>query len=130
MNRSRVRTVNLTEGVIWKQVLLFAAPLFAASLIQQLYNTVDLMFVGHFLGTNAAAAVGAGSLLTTLLIGFFTGLSVGIGVLSARAFGAGDHKDLRQTIHTAAGVAVIGGLLLMVIGVAFAPVFLRWLNTP
>ena len=130
MNRSRVRTVNLTEGVIWKQVLLFAAPLFAASLIQQLYNTVDLMFVGHFLGTNAAAAVGAGSLLTTLLIGFFTGLSVGIGVLSARAFGAGDHKDLQQTIHTAAGVAVIGGLLLMVIGVAFAPVFLRWLNTP
>ena len=130
MARYRVRTVNLTEGVIWKQVLLFAAPLFAASLIQQLYNTVDLMFVGHFLGTNAAAAVGAGSLLTTLLIGFFTGLSVGIGVLSARAFGAGDHGDLKQTIHTAAGVAVIGGLLLMVIGVVFAPVFLRWLNTP
>ena len=130
MKQKKKGTVNLTEGVIWKQVLLFAIPLFAASLIQQLYNTVDLMFVGHFIGTEASAAVGAGSLLTTLLIGFFTGLSVGIGVLTARAFGAGDHRDLKDTIHTAAGVAIIGGLILMVIGVVFAPVFLRWLNTP
>ncbi len=79
------RKGDLTKGPVGKQLLLFALPLLGASLIQQLYNTVDLLFVGNLLGKEATAAVGAGSLLTTCIVGFFTGLSIGTGVVVSLA---------------------------------------------
>ena len=121
---------DLTKGPVARQILLFALPFLGSSLIQQLYNTVDLIFVGNVLGTEASAAVGAGSLLITCLLGFFTGISVGVGVVAAKAFGGGDRRALRDIVHTAAGISVLGSLLLIAVGVAFAPAFLRWLNTP
>lgn len=78
---------NLTEGKITKQLIWFALPFLGSSLIQQLYNTVDLMFVGRLLGKEASAVVGAGGLLITCILGLFTGLSVGVGVVTASAFG-------------------------------------------
>lgn len=123
-------TRDLTQGKIMTQLLLFAIPLFGSSLIQQLYNTVDLMFVGKILGKEAAAAVGASSLMVTLLLGLFTGLSVGTNVVTAKAFGAKKKHVLGQIIHTTAGLSLIGSLGLLVIGWFLAPMFLQWMNTP
>ena len=86
-----MRTVSqprdLTSGPAGRQLLLFALPLLGSSLIQQLYNTVDLFFVGNLLGKDSMAAVGASSLLTSCMVGFFTGLAVGTGVIMAQAQG-------------------------------------------
>lgn len=121
---------NLTEGIIWKQLLLFALPLLGSSFIQQLYNTVDLLFVGNLLEKEATAAVGASSLVITCIVGFFTGLSVGTGVIVSLALGAGEKKKIEDTIHTAMGLSLAGGAVLSVIGIALAEPFLRWMNTP
>jgi len=126
----RGQKLSLTEGPVGKSLLWFALPLLGSALIQQLYNTVDLIFVGQLLDNAASVAVGSSSLLVTCLVGFFTGLGVGISIIAARAFGAKDRAMLFKTIHNAAGLALIGGLLLTVIGLLFSPVFLRWLNTP
>lgn len=121
---------DLTQGTIWKQLLLFALPLLGSSLIQQLYNTVDLLFVGNLLDKEAFAAVGASSLIVTCLVGFFTGMSAGTGVVSAQSFGRKSKTDLQRAVHTAIGFSFLGGAILMVIGYIGAPTFLRWMNTP
>lgn len=121
---------SLTEGPVAKSLFWFALPLFGSALIQQLYNTVDLIFVGQLLDNAASVAVGSSSLLVTCLVGFFTGLGVGVSIIAARAFGAKDRVMLFKTVHNAAGLALIGGVLLTIIGLLFSPVFLRCLNTP
>ena len=75
------KQTDLTEGPIVKRLIFFALPLLAGSLVQQLYNTVDLIFVGNFINKSASAAIGASSLLITCLIGFFGGMGVGSGVI-------------------------------------------------
>lgn len=122
--------MNLTEGPIGKQIILFAIPLFLSSLIQQLYNTVDLIFVGHLLDRDATAAVGASSMLITLMIGFFGGIGVGIGVIMAKSFGSGDKKRMNDVIHNAAGLALAGSFILMVVGWVSSPFILKLMNTP
>jgi putative MATE family efflux protein len=121
---------RLTEGPIGKSLIFFALPLLGSSLVQQLYHTVDLIFVGRFVGLEAAAAVGASGLLVTCLIGFFTGLSVGAGVVAATYFGAEDKTKLKKTIHTAMTVSLVGGAFFLLLGYLLAPTFLKWLNTP
>ena len=81
------RKVDLTQGNILKVFFLFALPLFLGSLFQLLYGTVDLLFVGNFLGKTDAAAVGASSILVTCLVGLLTGISVGAGVVLAQLWG-------------------------------------------
>lgn len=130
MARKSLRSMDLTKGIIWKQVLLFALPLLGSSLIQQLYNTVDLIFVGQYLNKQASVAVGSGSLLITCIINFFTGLSVGISVITGQSFGAGNKEGLRKTIQTAVVICLVGGTVLACIGVCGAPFFLTLLNTP
>lgn len=100
------------------------------SFIQQLYNTVDLFFVGNLLGTDATAAVGASSLLTSCIVGFFTGLSVGTGVLVSLAEGEKNGEKIRKIIHTAAGISLLGGVLLTVLGLLLSRQLLVWMNTP
>jgi len=121
---------GLTEGVIWKQLLLFALPLLGSSFIQQLYNTVDLLFAGNMIGKEATAAVGASSLLINCIVGFFTGLSVGTSVVVSQSVGADDPKRTDQTIHTAMGISLIFGILLMIIGILSARQVLVWMKTP
>ena len=122
--------MNLTEGPIGKQLFRFALPLFLGSLIQQLYNTVDLIFVGQLLGKEASAAVGASGLIVTCILGFFTGLSVGVGVVIAKAVGERDYHRLSRTIHTAAGMTILFAALFTAAGLWLAPVFLTWMDTP
>ena len=121
---------NLTKGPIGKGILIFLLPLLASTLIQQLYNTVDLIFVGKFCGTKATAAIGASSLIITCLIGFFNGMAVGTNVVAAHIYGKQDKKGLKNIIQTVFMVGLFGGLILTIIGIYFAPTFLRYMNTP
>ncbi len=127
---ARTQRRDLTTGPAGKQIFLFALPLLGASLIQQLYNTVDLLFVGNILGTEATAAVGASSLLTSCIVGFFTGLSIGTGVVISLAEGQGRREKIRKTVHTAMGISLIGGIVLTAAGLLLSRRILLWMNTP
>lgn len=128
-NRTK-ETINLTEGPIGRQLIRFALPLFLGSLLQLLYNTVDLIFAGQFLGKEASAAVGASSLIVTCILGFFTGMSVGVGVVIAKAVGEGDSLRVHRAIHTAAGMTILFAVLFTAAGLLLAPAVLRWMDTP
>ena len=121
---------TLTKGSVGKGILLFALPLLVSSLIQQLYSTVDLIFVGQLLGTKASAAIGASGLIVTCLIGFFNGMAVGTNVFAARHYGARRFEQLKKLIQTIFWTGIIGGFFLTVIGLVLSPVFLTWMGTP
>lgn len=124
------REFGLTEGPVGRQLLLFALPLLGASFIQQLYNMVDLLFVGNILGKEATAAVGASSLLTSCIVGFFTGLSIGMGVVISLAAGQGNREKIQKGIHTAIGLSLTGGVVLTAAGLLLSRRLLLWMNTP
>lgn len=121
---------SLTEGSIWKSMLLFSLPVLLSNLLQLFYDAFDAWTVGHFISDAALAAVGSSSSLIYLMVGFFNGMSLGAGVVIARLFGAKDHNNLRKAIHTAVTFGLIVGVLLTVLGVSFTPVILRWMGTP
>ena len=121
---------SLTEGSIWKSMLLFALPVFLGNVFQQLYNTFDSWVVGNYLGDNALAAVSSSGSLIFMMIGFFNGVAMGAGVIIARCYGARDYDSMRRAIHTDVAFGLTAGILLTVLGVAFTPAILRWMNTP
>lgn len=121
---------TLTKGSVGKGILLFALPLLGSSLIQQLYSTVDLIFVGQLLGTKASAAIGASGLIVTCMIGFFNGMAVGTNVFAARHYGARRFEQLKKLMQTIFWTGIIGGFLLTVSGLVLSPVFLTWMGTP
>ncbi len=121
---------SLTEGSIWKSMLLFAMPILLGNLFQQFYNTFDSWVVGRFLGDTALAAVSSSSHLIFLLVGFFNGLSMGAGVVIAQLYGARNQDALKKAIHTDVSLGLAAGTLLTVLGVAFTPSILRWMDTP
>lgn len=121
---------TLTKGSVGKGILLFALPLLGSSLIQQLYSTVDLIFVGQLLGTKASAAIGASGLIVTCMIGFFNGMAVGTNVFAARHYGARRFEQLKKLMQIIFWTGIIGGFLLTVIGLVLSPVFLTWMGTP
>ena len=106
------KTLLMTEGSIWKSILLFSVPLILGNLLQQLYNTADSIIVGNFLGSNALAAVGSSGSPIYLLIGFSQGVAVGAGVVVSQYLGAKDKKETRIAVHTSLAIAVILGLIL------------------
>lgn len=124
------RNINLTEGVIWKQLLFFALPLMGSNLFQQLYNTADSMIVGQFVGSTALAAVGSTGAINGLVIGFFMGMGTGSGVVISQYYGAKDYENLRKSVHTALALAIAFGIGLAIVGVVFSPLILRWMGTP
>ena len=134
MNQRQETTASInqiTEGVIWKQRLLFFFPILFGTCFQQLYNTTDAVVVGNFVGTAALAAVGGpASTILHLLVGFFVGLSSGAGVVISQYFGSNSHDKLRFAVHTAMALSVIGGAGMMVLGIATASAALSLLNTP
>jgi len=124
------KTKELTSGTIWKQVVGFALPLLAASLVQLLYNFVNQVFAGQFIGTRASAAIAASALLLACLVNFFNGLGVGARVIESRHFVQDSHEDYSKALHTSAAIAIVGGVVLMIVGIICAPLFLTWLQTP
>ena len=122
---------QITEGVIWKQLLIFFFPIMLGSFFQQLYNTVDTVVVGQFVGKEALAAVGGSSAqIASLIVGFFTGLSSGASVIIAHFFGARDRRSASKAVHNAYVLAVAGGIVLTVLGVLLTPHMLSLMNTP
>lgn len=121
---------SITEGVIWKQLLLFFFPILMGSFFQQLYNTVDTIIVGRAVGTDALAAVGAASPIISLLNGFFIGLSSGATVILAQACGANDRQGVKDTLHTGMTLAIVLGLIITALGIGLAEQALRLVNTP
>ena len=121
---------DMTKGKIWTIILSFSLPLLGASLIQQLYNTADMIFVGNFIGKEATGAVGASSLLFTCIIGLFTGVSIGVGIAVAQKIGSKDYKIASKVSHTAIKFGIIGGIILTIIGFFSAEFLLNLMNTP
>ncbi|WP_333647702.1 MATE family efflux transporter [Lacrimispora sp.] len=128
--RQRENQVAMTEGVIWKQLLYFSIPLLLGNLFQQLYNTVDSVVVGNFVGSQALAAVGSSNSLINLIIGMSMGIGTGAGVIISQYYGAGEKEKLQWAVHTSVALSLIGGVLLTVIGVWFSPLLLKWMGTP
>ena len=121
---------NITEGVIWKQLLSFFFPILLGTFFQQMYNTVDTIIVGRFVGTQALAAVGSTGALISLLNGFFIGLSSGATVLVSQFFGASDREGVRNALHTGIGLSIVLGLLISFLGLCFGPQILKMMKTP
>ena len=121
---------SITQGVIWKQLLIFFFPILIGTFFQQLYNTVDTIVVGQYVGTNALAAVGTTGTLINLLVGFFVGVSSGATVIISQFFGAGDGKNVSKAVHTSIALALAGGLVIMVLGLLTARPSLVLLGVP
>lgn len=132
MDNPQKRAVSngITEGVIWKQLLLFFFPILLGSFFQQMYNTADTIIVGQYAGTLALAAVGATSSFSNLLFGFFIGLASGATVILAQYCGAENKAGVHDAVHTGMALAIIGGLAITVLGIAFAPAIMHLINVP
>ncbi len=118
----------MTEGSIFKQILYFSIPLIIGNLFQQLYNTVDSIVVGNFIGDNALAAVNSSGSIVQLLISFFMGLSMGGGVTISNYFGARNKEGVHKAVHTTFALSVLSGVLATIIGVVFTPAILKLVN--
>ena len=126
----RERTLDMTTGPIWRNMVAFAVPVFLGQLFQQLYNTADSMIVGNFSGKDALAAVASSGNLIFMLTGFFMGVSLGAGVVISRYFGAKDYETLEAAIHTNIAFGAVCGVLLSILGVVLAPQILILMQTP
>ena len=120
----------MTQGSVWRHIVRFALPVLWGNLFQQLYNVVDSLVVGNFLGSDALAAVGSSSSLIFLLIGLFSGIFTGAGVVIARYFGARDDQNLRIAVHTTVAFGLVSGAAITVLGLLLVPQLLVWMGTP
>ncbi|MGF0064452.1 MATE family efflux transporter [Lachnospiraceae bacterium SGI.085] len=123
------KTSDLTTGVLGKQILLLSLPLMFSNLLQVLFNISDIAVVGKFAGAYALGSVGSTSILLTLFLAVPLGMGGGINVLTALAIGSRSKKDVSETIHTAAIISLIAGILLLAFGMFFARDLLTLLNT-
>ena len=122
---------QITQGVIWKQLLFFFFPILLGTLFQQLYNTADTVVVGRFVGTQALAAVGGSTgQIVNLVVNFFVGLASGATVIIARYYGARDRIKLNNALHTAIALSIVGGIVTGIAGILLTPSLLKMMNTP
>lgn len=126
----KTKSILMTEGVIWKQMIAFSIPLLIGNIFQQLYNTVDSVVVGNYIGSAALAAVGSSNSLINLIIGLFMGISTGSGVVISQYYGARDEEKMHWAVHTAMTLSIIGGTLLIFLGIVISPMVLRLMGTP
>ena len=122
-------TADLTQGRLWKQILVFSVPLMASNMLQVLFNMADIAVIGKFAGTLPLGSVGSTTILITLFTGFLIGMGGGVNALVARYFGAEDEKGLSETVHTSLILCLLLGLIITVIGLIFSPAILDMLNT-
>lgn len=122
--------MDMTHGTLWNKILIFALPLAASSILQQLFNSVDTAVVGRFASSQALAAVGSNGSLISLLINLFIGISLGSNVVIAHYIGQGAQKNIQAAIHTAIVVALVSGFFVMVLGQFIARPVLLLMGTP
>ena len=118
-------------GPIWKQLLTFFFPILLGSFFQQMYNTVDAIIVGQFVGKAALAAVGGStSVLISFLVNLFTGISSGATVIIAQQFGAQNEEGVKKSVHTSMALTIIAGIAITIIGFALSKPALLLMGTP
>lgn len=122
--------VDMTVGRPWEKILLFTIPMLMGNIAQQLYNTVDSVVVGKYVGDNALAAVGSAGPILNLLIVLFVGISMGASIMVAQYFGARDRKGLSHTIGNCIVLTIIASVFVMIVGTLAARPLLELLNTP
>ena len=130
MNQEETK-YDLTHGSICRKLFSFFLPIAAGTIFQQLYNTVDAMVVGRFIGKEALAAVGgSAAMVITLCIGFFVALTGGASAVIAQLMGARMEQDVSRAVHSALAFSVLSGLVLTAVGIPITPALLRWMKTP
>lgn len=131
MKKETVTTNQITEGVIWKQLLLFFFPIVLGTFFQQLYNTADTIVVGRFVSKEALAAVGGSAAqIVGLIVGFFVGLASGASVIISQFYGAKDRAQLNRALHTAYAFSIVGSIFITALGILIAPWLLELMHTP
>jgi len=130
MSDIEVKTMDMTSGDITGLVIRFSLPLLAGNLFQQLYNTVDSIVVGNYVGKEALAAIGSTTSLINTLVGFFLGLAAGASVVISQYFGAHDIRNLSRTVHTMVAGTLILGVIFTVAGIISSPFMLHLMATP
>lgn len=126
----KIKENSITEGVIWKQLLIFFFPILIGTFFQQLYNTVDTIIVGQYVGKGALAAVGTTGTIINLLVGFFVGIASGATVIISQFFGGGDGRNVSKAVHTSIALALVGGVIMTVLGLCTSRVSLELLGVP
>lgn len=126
----KARNKDMVTGPLFSNIILYTIPIILTSILQLLFNAADLVVVGQFCGSISVGAVGATGPITNLLVNFFIGLSVGVGVIVAHGLGSHSDETVHNTVHTSIPVALVSGVLLTVIGVLFSESFLRMMGTP
>lgn len=125
---SKQRDVDMTQGNIIKHIVQFALPLLAGNLFQQLYNTVDTWVVGNYVSNDAFSAVGAVAPIVNMLIGSFTGLASGAGVVISQYYGAGRSDKVQESVHTAVLMTLILSIFFTAFGVFVTPFMLGFMK--
>ena len=120
----------MVNGSIMDKLVSFSLPLMATSILQLMFNAVDIIVVGHFSGSDALAAVGATTALINIFTNLFIGISMGANVLCARYYAAGHDKEMSESVHTAITLALISGILMAVVGFCAAGWALGLMDTP
>ncbi len=121
---------SLTEGIIWKQLLFFALPIFFSSIFQHIYNIVDSAIVGQYVGTAAFAAISSAGYIVCIVITFFVGISTGTGIIVSHFYGANDSESIHKAIRTTVTLSLAAGLILTLIGIWISPNIVHWTKTP
>lgn len=130
MGIRKAKTQMMTEGNIIREIIVFSIPLLIGNLFQQLYNTVDSIVVGNFIGKEALAAVGSSNSLINLIVGLFVGISTGASVVISQYYGGQNKENIHKAVHTAMAVTFIGGVILIALGVFLSPTILKLMGTP
>lgn len=125
-----MKTASITEGSLFRPIVMYTFPIMLTSIIQLLFNAADLVIVGRFCGSIYVAAVGATTSIISLITNFFIGLSTGGSVATAHAYGANDARALHRTVHTTVLISFFAGVFLTVVGVLYSEDFLRMMDTP
>ncbi len=133
MTKSKSKQLDMLNGSIWNKILIFALPVAATAILEQLFNASDIAVVGNFTGsgkTIAVAAVGANSSIIALIVNLFVGIALGTNVVIANAIGRDDKEKVKKAVHTSVLVAVIGGIAISILGEIFSELLLSSLNVP
>lgn len=128
--KKKKTAVNLTEGPIIKNILIFATPLFLGQLLQQFYNMADAWVIGNFASNDAFAAVSSAGSMSFLVVGLFNGIAIGGGVIISKYYGAGHKENVIKAIHTNFLFGIISSVLSTVVGLVLMPYILVWMKTP
>ena len=122
--------IDMCNGTIMDKLISFALPLMVSSILQLLFNAVDIIVVGRFTGSQALAAVGSTTALINMFVNLFIGVSLGANVLSARFYAAGKEREMSETVHTAMTFALISGIVMVFVGLFCSRISLEWMDTP